>query len=137
MKTVVVDASLLLRFLLDDSPRVVEYVSTLLRDAQKRRISLLSTPLLALEIGNGLRFSLKDQKLAAEVLAKFIKLPIHIVLVNPAQMQKSLNMAYECNTSVYDASYHIVAIARSSDFVTSDKKYFNSAKHLGKIIYIG
>jgi len=137
MKTIVVDASLLLKFLLDDTPKVIEYVSKLLRDAQKQKISLISTPLLSLEIGNGLRYSLKDRQLADDVFEKFLKLPIDIIPLSPAQVQKSLRMAYECNASVYNASYHILAISRNSEFATSDKKYFDSAKHLRKIAYIG
>ncbi len=136
MKTVVIDASIILRFLLEDHPQIVETVTVLLRNAKKRKVKILSTSLLPLEAGNGLRFTLKDPTLADDVLGQFQKLPIDIIPLTQIQIRKSLSVAYMCGTTVYDASYHILAIARNSEYLTADGEYYHKAKHLGHIIHI-
>ena len=137
MKMFVVDASVILGFLLENNPRVVEKVSTLLRDAKKQNVMLLSTNLLPLEVGNGLRFTLKDQVLADDLFVKFQKLPIEIVPLTAQQIRKSITFAYDCKTTVYDASYHVLAFARNIEYLTLDKDYFEKAKHVGRIVYVG
>ena len=137
MKTIVVDASIILRFLLENHPPIVEVVSTLLRDAKKKKVVLLSTTLLPLEVGNGLRFTLKDQPLADEMFEKFQKLPIEIIALTPIQIRKSFSLSYVCGTTVYDTSYHVLAIARTATYLTADEEYFRKAKQLKHIEYIG
>ena len=137
MKTVVVDASIILRFLLENHPKILETVSTLLRDAKKRNTMLLSTSLLSLEVGNGLRFTLKDQPLADEMFGKFQKLPIEIVPLTQIQIRKSLYLSYAYGTTVYDTSYHVLALARNCAYLTADRQYYNRAKSLGRIEYVG
>ncbi len=129
----VVDASIILKFLLEDHSSTVEFVSTLLRDAKKGNVILVSTSLLPLEVGNGLRFTVKDATLAEDVLGKFQKLPIDIVALTQIQIGKSLSLSYKFSTTVYDASYHVLAIARNCTYMTADRAYYNRAKSLGMI----
>lgn len=131
------DASIILRFLLEDHSLTVKSMSALLRNAKKGKIALLSTNLLPLEVGNGLRFTLKDLTLADDVLGKFQKLPIEIVALTPIQIRKSLSLSYACSTTVYDTSYHVLAIGRNCTYMTADRQYYNRAKSLGKIECIG
>lgn len=137
MKTVVVDASIILRFLLENHPQILETVSTLLRGAKNGNVVLLSTSLLALEVANGLRFTLKDQPLADEMFGKFQKLPIEIISLTPIQIRKSLSLSYTYSTTVYDTSYHVLALARNCTYVTADRQYYDRAKSLRKIECIG
>ncbi|MEK7577809.1 MAG: type II toxin-antitoxin system VapC family toxin [Patescibacteria group bacterium] len=137
MKTFVVDASVILRFLLKEDTALVDIFSNMLRDAKKRTLILLSTPLLPLEVANGLRFTLKDQKIAEEIGSILLQLPILIVPLSDALIQKALSFSYDCGTTVYDASYHVLSIARNAMYITADKKYFDKAKQLGKIELIG
>lgn len=137
MKTVVIDASIILRFLLEDNERIKDRVSALLREAEKRKLLLISTPLIQLEVSNGLRFTLKKQEFADDVLKQFLQLPITIMQLTATQIQKTLSVSYKLGTTVYDTSYHLVAIAINCTLITSDKAYFDRAKTLGKIEYVG
>lgn len=137
MKTVVIDASIILRFLLEDHPQITKTVSTLLRDAQKQKVVLISTSLLPLEVGNGLRFTLKVQSLADDIIGKFQKLPIEIISLTSVQIRKSLALSYVYSTTVYDTSYHVLALARNCIYMTADKQYFDRAKSLGSIEFVG
>ncbi len=133
MKIIVVDASVILRFLLEENVAIKKYVESMLRSAEKRKISLICAPLLPLEIANGLRFTLKDMTIAGEVFAQFSKLPIEIVPLTAVQVAKSLEISYSCRTTVYDASYHVLAIVRNGLYVTADREYADKAKRLGHI----
>lgn len=138
MKTFVIDASVVLRFLLEEDHAVlVREVTKLLRAADKKTMLLFSTPLLPLEIANGLRFTLKDTSLAQEVQHKFFALPIEIVPLTPAQTQKALELSYESGMTVYDTSYHVLALARGVEFLTANKKYYMKSKYIGNISLIG
>ncbi len=137
MTTMVIDASVILVYLLEEQKSVADKVASLLKKAEQKSIVLLSTSLFPLEVANGLRFSMKDASHAAEILNDFSILPIEIIALNNIQIKKALEIAYELGTTVYDASYHVLAIARNAIYITADKKYFDKAKQLGNIELIG
>lgn len=137
MKTIVVDASVVLQFLLNENTRLVENFSEILREAKKKKLMLLSHTLLGLEVLNGLRFSLRDQNKAEEIGAIFLRLPIGIIVLSDAHIQKALSLSYVYGTTVYDASYHVLALARNATFLTADREYYKKAQHIGKIELLG
>lgn len=137
MKIIVVDASVVAAYLLDHDADIEQKVRTLFHEERKHKIHLLSTGLLSLEVANALRFRLRDQALANETFEKFQQLPIDIVPLTAVQISKSLRVAYECGTTVYDASYHVLALVRNGEYLTADGEYYRKAKHLGKIVYVG
>lgn len=133
MKKYVLDASIILTFLLGEKTTFHKKVSLLLKKTNSRKAKLYSSYLLPLEIGNGLRFSLKDEKLAEKALEKSLNLPIELIGFSLAQYNKILQLSFSCKTSFYDSSYHFLAMIRRAEFLTADKKYFQKAKQLGNI----
>ncbi len=129
----VLDASVVLNFLLGQNAATERNFMTILKEVENKKAKLFSTHLLPLEIGNGLRYSLGDEKLADEVLQKFLDLPIEFFVLKPAHFLKILQMAYFLKASFYDTSYHFLAKLLKGDFVTSDDNYFKKAKKLGNI----
>lgn len=135
-KSVVIDASAIVTFLLSEVWKSGKKFSRLLQDADKGKLELISSKLLPLEVANSLRFSLRDGKLADEAFVKLLALPIKYVELSRPQYRKSLEIAYQINASVYDSSYHVLAIAMGCDYLTCDKKYANSAAGLGNINFL-
>ena len=133
MNNYILDASLILTFLLGEKKDLEKKFIKILRQTEDKRAKLYSSHLLPLEMGNGLRYTLKDEVLASEVLEKFLKLPIEFFIFSPAHYKKILQMSYVLQTSFYDASYHFLANLLDGTFLTCDKEYFKKAEKLGKI----
>lgn len=136
MRVYVLDASVVLTFLLGKNASLAEKLSKILKQVKSGQVKLYSSYLLPLEIGNGLRYTLGDEKLAAEVLEKFLKLPINFFVFSEAQYAKILNLSYQLNTSFYDTSYHFLAKLLKGVFLTADKEYFEKAKSFGNIRFL-
>lgn len=136
MKTYILDASVILTFLLGENSAVKEKFPKILRQAQKGKVKLCSSYLLPLEIGNGLRYTLKDSFLSGEVLKKFIKLPIDFFVFSPLHYKKILQLSYLLETSFYDTSYHFLAKRLRGVFLTCDAQYYKKAKKLKNIEFL-
>jgi len=133
MKVYVLDASVVLTFLLGKNSSVEKNFIKFLNQAKTGRVKLFSSYLLPLEVGNGLRYSLEDEKLAIEVLEKFLKLPIEFFGFSEVHYIKILNLSYQFGTSFYDTSYHFLAKLLKGVFLTADKDYFKKARGFGCI----
>ena len=133
MKLYLLDASVILCFLLEKNPRLKKQVTSLLKAVARNQAQLFSSPLLPLEVANGLRFILKDPALANQAYRTFLKLPITYLTFTSAQHQKVLSLSYQLNTTVYNTSYHLLAITRKAEFITSDSAYYQKAKSLHHI----
>ncbi|MFZ2199983.1 MAG: type II toxin-antitoxin system VapC family toxin [Microgenomates group bacterium] len=137
MKSFVIDASLILNYLFTETPEVEQLVTKLLKQADKKKLTLLSTSLLPIEVANGLRFKLKEFKLTGTILAGFMALPIRYCTLSNTQLLETTRLAYSLGTTIYDTSYHLLAIAHHATFLTCDNKYYKQAKELGNIEYCG
>ncbi len=133
MKKYILDASVILTFLLSEKADTVKKVTGLLRQTKDKKVKLYSSPLLPLEVTNGLRFSLIDEKQAGDILEIFLTLPIELQNLTDGHYLKALPLSYKLGTSVYDTSYHQLALSLGGTFVTADNKYFTKAKHLKAI----
>ncbi len=136
MKLIVVDASVVINYLLENqksSKKIAKFFSKV-KEEQSKLISLI---LLELEVANGLRFSVNNVEKAQQALASFKKLPIKLIGLKQHQLYKALEHSDRNQTTVYDTAYHLLAISRKATFVTCDKQYFKKAKHLGYIRLLG
>ncbi len=133
MKIYILDASVILTFLLGQDSSLINKFIKILNQVKKGNCKIYSSYLLPLEIGNGLRYSLKDKKLTTEVLEKFLKLPIEFFVFSPVHYIAILNLSYRFGASFYDTSYHFLAKLQKGIFLTADKNYFEKAKHFGNI----
>lgn len=133
MKAYVLDASVVLTFLLGKSSSVERNFIEILKKAKNSEVKLYSSYLLPCEVGNGLRYSLSDKALAERVLQKFLNLPLEFFAFSPAHYSKILQLSYFFETSFYDTSYHFLANLLKGVFLTCDAEYFKKAKKLGNI----
>ena len=129
----VLDASVILTFLLGNNPTVNHRFPVLLQKASHNALKLYSTSFLPFEIGNGLRYTLNDPPLAQLIFDRFTQLPITLINLSFAQQMTTLHLCYQLKTSFYDTSYHVLAQTLQATFITCDKKYYQKAKNLKSI----
>ncbi len=120
----VLDASVILTFLLGNNPTVNHRFPVLLQKASHNALKLYSTSFLPFEIGNGLRYTLNDPPFAQLIFDRFTQLPITLT---------TLHLCYQLKTSFYDTSYHVLAQTLQATFITCNKKYYQKAKNLKSI----
>lgn len=137
MKKYLVDASVVLKSLLKENASVQQQFAKISTQVVIKSAELISVNFLDLEVLNGFRYSLKTEKECEEFFNEFVKLPIKKIALSKTQYIKTINIAYQNNTTVYDTSYHILAKARGATFLTCDEKYYKKAKELGNIELLG
>lgn len=136
MKITVIDTSFALRALLSPESNIAEVFRNIFKEQKIKKVKIYSTSFMPLETANGLRFSLKDQKLAEEIFSKFNQLEIEYFSLNSQQIQTTLSLSYSLGTTVYDTSYHLLAKLLEGDFYTCDKEYFQKAGKEGNIVLV-
>jgi predicted nucleic acid-binding protein len=114
-REVVLDASVVLRRLLDGSPSADEVI---------RHDQLVAPGVIVAETVNGLatavRFASLEVESAAGLLEQFLALPIEVV-PDAVLAGHTLGVATELGLSAYDASYVALALVRDVPLVTADK----------------
>jgi predicted nucleic acid-binding protein len=114
-RRVVIDASAVLRRLLERSPKADEVI---------RRDELVAPGVIVPETVNGLvsemRFRGLQLEAAAALLAQFLALPIELV-PDAVLAGHTLGVANELGLSAYDSGYVALALARDLPLVTADK----------------
>ena len=137
MKGVLVDASIVVTALLEENLKVENRFKKLLKKAENGSLKLISSKLINLEVANALRFGVDDDEKCLKVWKDFVSLPIKTFVLTKGQLNSAIKYSYLHNTTVYDTSYHILAISKEAVFLTCDVKYFQKAKGLGNIELVG
>ncbi len=133
MNTYVLDASVVVNFLLGKDNRAAAEVRRVLKETEKGRTKAYSLALLVFEVGNSLRYALLDPLFADEPFRKFLDLPISYFELAEGHHLQILKQSYSLKTSFYDTAYHFLALLLDGTFLTADSDYFKKAKSLGSI----
>lgn len=121
----IIDSSFILDFLLPDehTPKVLEAFDK----HQQGNITLLSSALLPFEVANGLRYAAKSKRIgendAYSLFQTFLDLGIELLDV---KIEKTLEVAFEKDMSIYDASYAWLAKEKRLNLLTLDRKLKSS-----------
>lgn len=137
MKNFVVDASYVAAFLLKETVFVEKSFRDIYKLSLSKSAAIYSSPILVSELTNILRFKFLDVEEATDVYRAFLDLPILSYSLSGSDWEDILKLSYELDTTVYDTSYHAVARLLGGTFLTCDKKYFQKAKKLGGIEFVG
>jgi predicted nucleic acid-binding protein len=133
MKSVVIDASVVIGYLINSNKEAAVQFPKLLSEAYGKRIKILSLNFLPLEVANGLRYSKTDREITEGALTRFTKLPLKLIALSNQLLFKAVSYAYVNKTTVYDTAYHLLAISRNSILLTCDRQYYSAAGKLGNI----
>lgn len=117
----VIDASFVLDFLLPDeqTARVLD----IFEDYKKKDVSFVSSPILQFEVTNSLKYAVGSKRItkqdASKILLIFLDLRIEFIEVD---IKECLELSFERDLSVYDASYLYLSQKYDVPLLTLDKK---------------
>ena len=124
---IVVDASIVLAFLLPDEKRL--WIDRLFIEYKMGKIKMLSPNILYYEVLNGIRSALLRKriplKLAKSLIKKFLKIEIDILEI---RWKKAFSLALKHNLSFYDAAYLSLAKKEKIPLLTLDKLLLKKAE---------
>ena len=138
-RTVVVDASVVLKWQLDDEEHISQAVA--LRDDFYAigTIKAIAPYLLIYEVINGIVTAIRRKRLASdkahEVMDNLIELGVELKGVESGRI---LGLALEHNLSAYDAAYLALAESEGCELWTGDKPFYQALKgELPQVNWIG
>lgn len=131
MKRYLLDNSVLVEGLFGSKVGLRQFIR-LNKLAGAKKVELYSTPLLFYEFNNVIRFRL-DSLSADHLFKHLLSFNVKILELRREDFDLARNLAYETNTTFYDASYHTLALSRDMIFLTMDKGYFRQSKEKGSI----
>ncbi len=125
---VVVDSSVIVKWLSAEDEPHVEQADGLLRDCQAQRVELYAPELSKYEVGNAL---LKGKELGLrevrDALATTYSLPIHFLPESRELAERTYALAHRHRLTYYDAAFPALASALRATLVT------DNVKHQGKV----
>jgi len=126
--TLVVDTSVIVKWLNQDNEDYIEQADKILKDAQLDKIIIIAPELARYEVGNVLLLG-KNLPIeqASIVLAQFYKLPITFVEDTAELAEKTYEFAAQAEITYYDASFMALAYQYDATLVT------DNMKHQGKL----
>ena len=128
-KSLVVDASVVLKWQLDDEEHVKRAVA--IRDAflSSGEVKLLAPTLIVYEIVNGVSTALRrkrvTQEKATQAIGNLLAAGIELREANP---QRTLELGLQHGLSAYDAAYLAVAESEGCEAVTGDMMLYEAVK---------
>ncbi|KKQ42682.1 MAG: hypothetical protein US60_C0014G0003 [Microgenomates group bacterium GW2011_GWC1_37_8] len=133
MKSYLIDASIVLKSILNEDASVSEKFQELLKKVVSGKTQISSQKFLITEVANGIRYGEKDKTAGTQYLKVFLELPIKYLTLSKNLHKIILEASYDIGTTVYDTSYHILAKAQGAIFLTCDENYYKKAKDIGDI----
>jgi len=133
MKNYIIDASVIVSMLLHKDENILEVIEKIFIETEKGKARIWAPELLHYEVSNALRFSVKEKALTQEFFDTYLQFPIKYFSLNDIHLREAINYSYIQNTTVYDTSYHFLALLLNGTLYTRDKKYYKNAKGLGLI----
>ena len=125
--TIVIDSSVIIKWLSQDNENLLDKADNILRDVQEEKIILVTPELAKYEVGNVLLFGKNlSSELAQVILAKFYNLPISFITESEKLAKETFSIAYDSHITYYDASFLSLAKQYNATLVT------DNVKHQGK-----
>src|SRR3989344_1858162 len=121
---VIIDSSVILKWLSNDNEKYIDVADKILQDAQKGKIELLAPELAKYEVGNVLLYSKKlSPKQARIIFNKFYNLPLSFILESEKLANETYNIASKLGITYYDASFLSLAKQNEAILVTENIKH--------------
>jgi len=128
---VVVDSSVIVKWLNDVDENNLDQANKLLADALKGSVDLFVPELAKYEIGNVL---LIRKKLPLKEIGKPLKalhaFPIQFVAESEELAKETYSLAFNCKVTYYDASFMSLAKQYNATLITDNIKHQNKSKDI-------
>lgn len=130
----VIDSSVIIKWLSKDNENHLDFVDKILKDAQSDSVALMAPELAKYEIGNVLLYSKKlTSRQGKIVLTQFYNLPIKFVSESEELAKQTYDLAFSLGVTYYDASFISLAKQYNATLVTDNPKHQGKVKEI-KII---
>lgn len=127
MKTLVIDTSVIIKWINKDNEINSEKADIILDDVKNNKIELIVPELCKYEVGNVLFYGKKlNPKDASIAFKAFYSLPITFISESEELARETYNFAFNCRITYYDASFMSLAKQYNATLVT------DNIKHQGK-----
>ena len=124
-----IDSSVLVNSIIGSEDRKAKALA-IISDANH---NLYISNLTMVEVYNALRYEIADVQFVVRAIKIIEKLKISTLVLDKIALDSALRISIDVNDTVYDASYHSLALIHDLTFVTFDGRYYQKAKHLGNI----
>ena len=136
MKKFVIDSCVFMKLFLNEEDD--EIAEKLIKEIVENNESIYVPDIFIYEVANVAAAKKLDVTQVFAILEKHRKSTLKVISPDYDILNQAIKMAQNGNDksgypSVYDCSYHALAIKLGCSFVTSDKKYFIKAKKFGFI----
>lgn len=130
MTTCVVDACVAAKWLLPMAGEsLLDQANLLIERHVRRELQLLAPDLIEAEIGNVLWKATRRKRIspadADNSLQRFVELGIQTIPTS-SLLDRSLQIAIDCDRSFYDSVYVALALATRTDLITADERLVNA-----------
>lgn len=124
MKKLVVDSSVIVKWLHQEEERYLKQADKIIEDVENGNAILLAPELAKYEVGNALLFSKKISLDEAKVsLASLYLLPIQFVTQSESEARETYRIAKDFGVTYYDASFMALAKQEDAILVTDNPKH--------------
>jgi predicted nucleic acid-binding protein len=134
--TVVVDASVIIKWLLQDPEREAgtEKATQLMESVTRGDLSALQPPHWLAEVGAVL--ARESPETAADDVTMLNALEL-AATDDPLVLKRGVELAIELKQHLFDTYYHAVALETpDTTFITADERYLRVARAKGRIVYL-
>ncbi|MDO8639020.1 MAG: type II toxin-antitoxin system VapC family toxin [Candidatus Daviesbacteria bacterium] len=121
---IVVDSSVIIKWISQDNEKHLDKADKILEDAQKNKIVLITPELARYEVGNVLLFGknlLPEQ--AKIALTESYKLPVSFISESEELSKETFKLAFNLKITYYDASFLALAKLYNAILVTDNTKH--------------
>lgn len=130
---IIPDASIIIGFALQE-PEYKKTIDSVIRRAEAKEMAFRVPSICQYEVANTL--ARKKKYSTAEITSIFHSIPV--VELSSTILKRALElMKQQKKISIYDASYHALAIESDGVFLTADKQYVDLMHSAGNIQFIG
>lgn len=131
-KNIVVDASIMMKFFIEEEGK--ELVYELVELHLQHQLTLMATPLFMFEMVNALSKTIKDAETVYENFLKLKEISVLTINLDDIYIKDAIKSACDNKqVSYYDASYQALAKDFDTVFLTADEKFYEQMKDKGNV----
>ena len=123
MKTLVVDSSVIVKWLNQTKEQNLEQADKILSEAREGKIQLIAPELAKYEVGNVLITKRVDPSNVKVSLGTFYSLPITFIAESLSLAEKTYSLAYGLKLTYYDASFLSLTKQYGAILITENIKH--------------
>lgn len=136
MPDFIVDASVLVKFLIVVNEPYWEEAEMLRDDFGERKVTLAVPALWSYELANTLLMKIKDENLRHQYWASYLQMPFLDFSLDAKDHEMAMRIAEKYQTTYYDASYLYLAEKFHCPLITADEKFIKKVGLSAPVMHV-